>query len=168
MSELEGLGPLFRGLCPCFLSGEELSRAGKAASFFLGLCRTVVWSTTRTRHGPPLPGKGRGVSWPGEWLEGTLQPGQMAPAGSAPVGREDRKPGAHEVSVLAAWPFHHWGCLALGGRRQSRRQLKTDRDKPLPPLLARVGGNIEVSLSLSQSMASAVLPGLSVGWIRLC
>uniref|UniRef100_A0A8C9MGB0 Chromodomain helicase DNA binding protein 5 n=1 Tax=Serinus canaria TaxID=9135 RepID=A0A8C9MGB0_SERCA len=31
-----------------------------------------------------------------------------------------------------------------GGRRQSRRQLKTDRDKPLPPLLARVGGNIEV------------------------
>uniref|UniRef100_A0A8C5JFG9 Chromodomain helicase DNA binding protein 5 n=1 Tax=Junco hyemalis TaxID=40217 RepID=A0A8C5JFG9_JUNHY len=30
------------------------------------------------------------------------------------------------------------------GRRQSRRQLKTDRDKPLPPLLARVGGNIEV------------------------
>ncbi|XP_065593959.1 chromodomain-helicase-DNA-binding protein 5 isoform X2 [Cyrtonyx montezumae] len=31
-----------------------------------------------------------------------------------------------------------------GGRRQSRRQLKSDRDKPLPPLLARVGGNIEV------------------------
>ncbi|XP_068096606.1 chromodomain-helicase-DNA-binding protein 5 isoform X4 [Hyperolius riggenbachi] len=30
------------------------------------------------------------------------------------------------------------------GRRQSRRQLKSDRDKPLPPLLARVGGNIEV------------------------
>ncbi|KAJ8387203.1 hypothetical protein AAFF_G00159220 [Aldrovandia affinis] len=31
-----------------------------------------------------------------------------------------------------------------GGRRQSRRQLRSDRDKPLPPLLARVGGNIEV------------------------
>ncbi|XP_062842212.1 chromodomain-helicase-DNA-binding protein 5 isoform X3 [Trichomycterus rosablanca] len=31
-----------------------------------------------------------------------------------------------------------------GGRRQSRRQLKNERDKPLPPLLARVGGNIEV------------------------
>ncbi|XP_027745107.1 chromodomain-helicase-DNA-binding protein 5 isoform X1 [Empidonax traillii] len=30
------------------------------------------------------------------------------------------------------------------GRRQSRRQLKSDRDKPLPPLLARVGGSIEV------------------------
>uniref|UniRef100_A0A668A3A0 Chromodomain helicase DNA binding protein 5 n=1 Tax=Myripristis murdjan TaxID=586833 RepID=A0A668A3A0_9TELE len=32
------------------------------------------------------------------------------------------------------------GC----GRRQSRRQLKSEKDKPLPPLLARVGGNIEV------------------------
>uniref|UniRef100_A0A673LBM1 Chromodomain-helicase-DNA-binding protein 5-like n=1 Tax=Sinocyclocheilus rhinocerous TaxID=307959 RepID=A0A673LBM1_9TELE len=31
-----------------------------------------------------------------------------------------------------------------GGRRQSRRQLKSERDKPLPPLLARVSGNIEV------------------------
>lgn len=32
----------------------------------------------------------------------------------------------------------------LGGRRQSRRQLRGDKDKPLPPLLARVGGSIEV------------------------
>lgn len=32
----------------------------------------------------------------------------------------------------------------VGGRRQSRRQLKSERDKPLPPLLARVGGSIEV------------------------
>uniref|UniRef100_A0A3B4V1D6 Chromodomain helicase DNA binding protein 5 n=1 Tax=Seriola dumerili TaxID=41447 RepID=A0A3B4V1D6_SERDU len=31
-----------------------------------------------------------------------------------------------------------------GGRRQSRRQLKSEKDKPLPPLLARVGGSIEV------------------------
>ncbi|KAK7913431.1 hypothetical protein WMY93_013642 [Mugilogobius chulae] len=31
-----------------------------------------------------------------------------------------------------------------GGRRQSRRQLRGDKDKPLPPLLARVGGSIEV------------------------
>ncbi|XP_028284488.1 chromodomain-helicase-DNA-binding protein 3 isoform X2 [Parambassis ranga] len=30
------------------------------------------------------------------------------------------------------------------GRRQSRRQLRNDKDKPLPPLLARVGGNLEV------------------------
>uniref|UniRef100_A0A8C6JTQ4 DNA helicase n=1 Tax=Melopsittacus undulatus TaxID=13146 RepID=A0A8C6JTQ4_MELUD len=45
-----------------------------------------------------------------------------------------------------------WGALKASGvgggdwklRRQSRRQLKSDRDKPLPPLLARVGGNIEV------------------------
>ncbi|MGH0187514.1 UNVERIFIED_CONTAM: hypothetical protein FKN15_025133 [Acipenser sinensis] len=33
------------------------------------------------------------------------------------------------------------------GRRQSRRQLRNDKDKPLPPLLARVGGNIEKRLS---------------------
>ncbi|CAL8336918.1 unnamed protein product [Merluccius merluccius] len=31
-----------------------------------------------------------------------------------------------------------------GGRRQSRRQLRGEKDKPLPPLLARVGGSIEV------------------------
>ncbi|CAL9704613.1 unnamed protein product [Knipowitschia caucasica] len=31
-----------------------------------------------------------------------------------------------------------------GGRRHSRRQLRGDKDKPLPPLLARVGGSIEV------------------------
>ncbi|XP_067117973.1 chromodomain-helicase-DNA-binding protein 3 isoform X4 [Osmerus mordax] len=30
------------------------------------------------------------------------------------------------------------------GRRQSRRQMRNERDKPLPPLLARVGGNLEV------------------------
>ncbi|KAG8431523.1 hypothetical protein GDO86_018422 [Hymenochirus boettgeri] len=30
------------------------------------------------------------------------------------------------------------------GRRQSRRQMRNEKDKPLPPLLARVGGNIEV------------------------
>lgn len=32
----------------------------------------------------------------------------------------------------------------LSGRRQSKRQLRNEKDKPLPPLLARVGGNIEV------------------------
>ncbi|CAL8376327.1 unnamed protein product, partial [Gadus morhua 'NCC'] len=30
------------------------------------------------------------------------------------------------------------------GRRRSSRQLRNDKDKPLPPLLARVGGNLEV------------------------
>lgn len=32
----------------------------------------------------------------------------------------------------------------LGGRRHSRRQMRNEKDKPLPPLLARVGGSIEV------------------------
>ncbi|XP_061833610.1 chromodomain-helicase-DNA-binding protein 5 isoform X1 [Nerophis lumbriciformis] len=31
-----------------------------------------------------------------------------------------------------------------GGRRHSRRHLRNEKDKPLPPLLARVGGSIEV------------------------
>uniref|UniRef100_A0A6Q2X934 DNA helicase n=1 Tax=Esox lucius TaxID=8010 RepID=A0A6Q2X934_ESOLU len=34
--------------------------------------------------------------------------------------------------------------LAECSRRQSRRQMRNERDKPLPPLLARVGGNLEV------------------------
>lgn len=34
------------------------------------------------------------------------------------------------------------------GRRQSKRQLRNEKDKPLPPLLARVGGNIEVRAGL--------------------
>lgn len=58
---------------------------------------------------------------------------------------------------LLAGHVCHIGCVTLGGRRQSRRQLKSDRDKPLPPLLARVGGNIEVSISSGQRMSPARL-----------
>lgn len=35
-----------------------------------------------------------------------------------------------------------------GNRRSRRRGDRHDRDRPLPPLLARVGGNIEVSDAL--------------------
>lgn len=35
--------------------------------------------------------------------------------------------------------------LLAAPRRPSRKGLRNDKDKPLPPLLARVGGNIEVS-----------------------
>lgn len=35
--------------------------------------------------------------------------------------------------------------LVANARRPNRKGLRNDRDKPLPPLLARVGGNIEVS-----------------------
>lgn len=34
---------------------------------------------------------------------------------------------------------------AANSRRPNRKGMRGDRDKPLPPLLARVGGNIEVS-----------------------
>lgn len=36
--------------------------------------------------------------------------------------------------------------LVANSRRPSRKGLRNDKDKPLPPLLARVGGNIEVQL----------------------
>lgn len=35
--------------------------------------------------------------------------------------------------------------FSANSRRPNRKGLRNDRDKPLPPLLARVGGNIEVS-----------------------
>ena len=39
-------------------------------------------------------------------------------------------------------------------RRPNRKGLRNDRDKPLPPLLARVGGNIEVSFLLETDLLS--------------
>lgn len=44
------------------------------------------------------------------------------------------------LSVSLTHPF-----LLAAPRRPSRKGLRNDKDKPLPPLLARVGGNIEVS-----------------------
>lgn len=50
---------------------------------------------------------------------------------------------AKYVSIwIQLFNFEFWSFV--GGRRQSRRQLKNEKDKPLPPLLARVGGSIEV------------------------
>lgn len=94
----------------------------------------------------------------------SLAPAAALP-GSAPIEEECRELGGTPALRLS-FPIRQRGCLALGGRRQSRRQLKSDRDKPLPPLLARVGGNIEVSISLSWSMTDAVVPGSPglVGW----
>lgn len=47
-----------------------------------------------------------------------------------------------------SFPLHLLSCIVRHplptGRRQSRRQLRNEKDKPLPPLLARVGGNLEV------------------------
>uniref|UniRef100_A0A4X1V6I5 Cytochrome b5 domain containing 1 n=1 Tax=Sus scrofa TaxID=9823 RepID=A0A4X1V6I5_PIG len=44
------------------------------------------------------------------------------------------------------------------GRRQSKRQLRNEKDKPLPPLLARVGGNIEVRAALPQRVMRWGMP----------
>lgn len=92
---------------------------------------------------------GRGVPWLREavgWVEVSLQPGLLLDQVLLLLGGSQRELGVGEpFAVLPpAWATPSLSCLTLGGRRQSRRQLKSDRDKPLPPLLARVGGNIEV------------------------
>lgn len=53
----------------------------------------------------------------------------------------------HCLSSLAAF-------LSSAARRPSRKGLRNDKDKPLPPLLARVGGNIEVN---STRVGSSIL-----------
>ncbi|KAI6058701.1 Chromodomain-helicase-DNA-binding protein 3 isoform X4 [Aix galericulata] len=50
-------------------------------------------------------------------------------------GEADAQSGKEQAGQLQGW---------CPGRRQSKRQLRNEKDKPLPPLLARVGGNIEV------------------------
>lgn len=69
-------------------------------------------------------------------------------------------------SLHPPFPFLYWGywrCLlecscwcsylsllfAVNSRRPNRKGLRNDKDKPLPPLLARVGGNIEVRTNSS-------------------
>lgn len=54
-------------------------------------------------------------------------------------GRAREDWGAEEAAQLPTGV-----TLSRPGRRQSKRQLRNEKDKPLPPLLARVGGNIEV------------------------
>lgn len=81
------------------------------------------------------------------------------------------------VVVLSCWSsIHTTVCCALSlylaaflspaARRPSRKGLRNDKDKPLPPLLARVGGNIEVSCTREGICIPAapvfLLPYLSV------
>ncbi|KAG7241601.1 hypothetical protein INR49_025521 [Caranx melampygus] len=54
----------------------------------------------------------------------------------------DDRPEGKEKGRRRSVSFAH--LLLSAGRRQSRRQLRNEKDKPLPPLLARVGGNLEV------------------------
>lgn len=60
-----------------------------------------------------------------------------------------------EGGVSTNW---HYPCP---GRRQSKRQLRNEKDKPLPPLLARVGGNIEVRTGPKPLRVSS---GENEGW----
>uniref|UniRef100_A0A4W3HKS7 Chromodomain helicase DNA binding protein 5 n=1 Tax=Callorhinchus milii TaxID=7868 RepID=A0A4W3HKS7_CALMI len=58
--------------------------------------------------------------------------------------RDDLSDNQSEYSVGSEDEDEDFEEKSEAGRRNSRRQLKSERDKPLPPLLARVGGNIEV------------------------
>lgn len=49
------------------------------------------------------------------------------------------------LHCLLSCQNHSLIFLFTAPRRPSRKGLRNDKDKPLPPLLARVGGNIEVS-----------------------
>lgn len=48
-------------------------------------------------------------------------------------------------TISCALSLYLAAFLSSAARRPSRKGLRNDKDKPLPPLLARVGGNIEVS-----------------------
>lgn len=69
----------------------------------------------------------------------------------------------HTQAILCPWegPGEFWRCVRrvsyAGGRRHSRRQLKSEKDKPLPPLLARVGGSIEVRVTCCRSLTEPVM-----------
>lgn len=49
------------------------------------------------------------------------------------------------ITICCAVSLYSAAFLSSAARRPSRKGLRNDKDKPLPPLLARVGGNIEVS-----------------------
>lgn len=57
-----------------------------------------------------------------------------------------------QVQVSGCWITLTW-LVSPAGRRQSRRQLRNEKDKPLPPLLARVGGNLEVCTTLWKQLS---------------
>lgn len=85
--------------------------------------------------------------------------------------------------MLSCWgSIHTTICCALSpylaaflfsaARRPSRKGLRNDKDKPLPPLLARVGGNIEVSCTREDICIPAapvlLLPYLSAPSFSRC
>lgn len=53
--------------------------------------------------------------------------------------------GSTHTAMCCALSLYLAAFLSSAARRPSRKGLRNDKDKPLPPLLARVGGNIEVS-----------------------
>uniref|UniRef100_A0A3P8S9H2 Chromodomain helicase DNA binding protein 4b n=1 Tax=Amphiprion percula TaxID=161767 RepID=A0A3P8S9H2_AMPPE len=58
--------------------------------------------------------------------------------------QEDQSDNQSDYSVASEEGDEDFDERAENARRPNRKGLRNDRDKPLPPLLARVGGNIEV------------------------
>uniref|UniRef100_A0AAQ4PGX1 DNA helicase n=1 Tax=Gasterosteus aculeatus aculeatus TaxID=481459 RepID=A0AAQ4PGX1_GASAC len=58
--------------------------------------------------------------------------------------QEDQSDNQSDYSVASEEGDEDFDERAEGKTQPSRKGLRNDRDKPLPPLLARVGGNIEV------------------------
>uniref|UniRef100_A0A3Q2QLC6 Chromodomain helicase DNA binding protein 4b n=1 Tax=Fundulus heteroclitus TaxID=8078 RepID=A0A3Q2QLC6_FUNHE len=58
--------------------------------------------------------------------------------------QEDQSDNQSDYSVASEEGDEDFDERSENARRPNRKGLRNDRDKPLPPLLARVGGNIEV------------------------
>ncbi|XP_064415468.1 chromodomain-helicase-DNA-binding protein 4 isoform X2 [Latimeria chalumnae] len=58
--------------------------------------------------------------------------------------QDDQSDNQSDYSVASEEGDEDFDERAEAARRPSRKGLRNDKDKPLPPLLARVGGNIEV------------------------
>ncbi|XP_041038495.1 chromodomain-helicase-DNA-binding protein 4-like, partial [Carcharodon carcharias] len=58
--------------------------------------------------------------------------------------QDDQSDNQSDYSVASEEGDEDFDERTEAGRRPNRRALRNDKDKPLPPLLARVGGNIEV------------------------
>ncbi|XP_034030391.1 chromodomain-helicase-DNA-binding protein 4 isoform X3 [Thalassophryne amazonica] len=85
-------------------------------------------------------GKGKRTRKPVNYNDGSQED-----RGIAQDWQEDQSDNQSDYSVASEEGDEDFDERAeANARRPSRKGLRNDRDKPLPPLLARVGGNIEV------------------------
>uniref|UniRef100_A0AAQ4PQU5 DNA helicase n=1 Tax=Gasterosteus aculeatus aculeatus TaxID=481459 RepID=A0AAQ4PQU5_GASAC len=89
-------------------------------------------------------GKGKRTRKPVNYNDGSQEDRGIRQA-PPPDWQEDQSDNQSDYSVASEEGDEDFDERAeANARRPSRKGLRNDRDKPLPPLLARVGGNIEV------------------------